>query len=87
MKKSVWELRSYKPKKREKKGAKICKKKVDKSWQLHGLLLLISAHSKNLFTAKIKVTNWCKSRYEEQRVFIVFLFLFELGFIYSSTLN
>ena len=30
---------------------------------------------------------WCKSRYEEQRVFIIFLFLFELGFIYSSTLN
>ena len=35
----------------------------------------------------IAVRKWCKSRYEEQRVFIVFLFLFELGFIYSNTLN
>ena len=46
--------------------------------QGHGLGFSLSAQPDH---------NWCKSRYEEQRVFIVFLFLFELGFIYSSTLN
>ena len=39
------------------------------------------------FCLIFKHRNWCKSRYEEQRVFIIFLFLFELGFIYSSILN